>query len=299
MVQVWRFIRKIHDTSDFSAVPICFWLNENVLRIYYSTRNENNESIPYFFDYDFVNERKITNPKTINLEKGELGTFDDSGVMPSSVIKIDDKIYMYYIGWNLGVTVPFRNSIGLAVSYNNGVTFVKKFTGPVLDRTKNEPHFVASNHVIYHEEKFKMWYLSCVKWEEVNGEIRHFYNIKYATSNDGENWTRNNTIAIDFKYENEYAISVPRVIIEEGIFKMWYSYRGGPISENYRIGYAESLDGVNWERKDEFISFELSNEDWDSEMICYPFIFLKGKDKFMLYNGNHYGKTGIGLFQLI
>ena len=191
MVQVWRFIRKIHDTSDFSAVPICFWLNENVLRIYYSTRNENNESIPYFFDYDFVNDRKITNPKTINLEKGELGTFDDSGVMPSSVIKIDDKIYMYYIGWNLGVTVPFRNSIGLAVSYNNGVTFVKKFTGPVLDRTKNEPHFVASNHVIYHEEKFKMWYLSCVKWEEVNGEIRHFYNIKYATSNDGENWTRN------------------------------------------------------------------------------------------------------------
>jgi predicted GH43/DUF377 family glycosyl hydrolase len=218
--------------------------------------------------------------------------------MPTSIIKVDDKIYMYYIGWNLGVTVPFRNSIGLAISSDNGETFNKKYKGPILDRTKDEPHFVASNHVIFHEGVFKMWYLSCIKWEKIENEIRHYYHIKYAISQDGINWERNNRVAIDFIYENEYAISVPRVILEDGMFKMWYSYRGGPESSKYRIGYAESLDGENWKRKDDSLSFVLSGENWDKDMICYPFLFMHDKSKYMLYNGNDYGKTGIGLFQL-
>jgi hypothetical protein len=298
MNQVWKFIDKIFDTNNFAAVPICFWVTNSVLRVYSSSRNNKNESIPIFFDFDFLNKKIITIPKRVGINLGELGSFDDSGVMPTSIIKVDDQIYMYYIGWNLGVTVPFRNSIGLAVSSDNGETFIKKYKGPILDRTKDEPHFVASNHVVFHEGVFKMWYLSCVKWEKKENEIRHFYHIKYATSNDGINWERNNWVAIDFIYENEYAISVPRVILEDGIFKMWYSYRGGLESSKYRIGYAESFDGKNWTRKDDSLSFILSGQNWDNDMICYPFVFSQNKTKYMLYNGNDYGKKGIGLFQL-
>ena len=35
---------------------------------------------------------------------------------------------MYYIGWNIGKTVPFRNSIGLMFSDDEGETFEKNFT---------------------------------------------------------------------------------------------------------------------------------------------------------------------------
>jgi hypothetical protein len=298
MNQIWKYSYKIFDTENYSALPICFWLNDEVLRIYFSSRNKKNESIPFYFDFDFKNKKNLSEPTAIDIENGELGCFDDSGVMPTSIIKIGQEIYMYYIGWNLGITVPFRNSIGLAVSCDNGKTFKKKYKGPVMDRTKDEPHFVASNHVISHNGIFKMWYLSCVKWEKIGDEMRHYYHIKYATSVDGINWERNNKVAIDFSYQNEYAISVPRVIFEDGIFKMWYSYRGGPISEKYRIGYAESTDGEYWDRKDESISFVLSGNNWDLDMICYPFVFSLNNSKYMLYNGNDYGKTGIGLFQL-
>jgi hypothetical protein len=76
---------------------------------------------------------------------------------------------------------------------------------------------------------------------------------------------------------------------------MWYSYRAQKNIDTYRIGYAESNDGISWVRKDEEIGIDVSNEGWDSEMICYPYIFDHNGKRYMLYNGNGYGKTGFGL----
>ena len=99
-------------------------------------------------------------------------------------------------------------------------------------------------------------------------------------------------MCIDFKSKEEYAISRPCVIKEDGIYKMWYSYRGG--SDTYRIGYAESADGIHWGRKDEEAGIDVSESGWDSEMIEYPFVLEHKGKKYMLYNGNSYGKTGFG-----
>ena len=305
MIQYWFKKGNIFDIKhflsnyNFSSVPCGFWLNSDVMRIYFSSRNKDNISIPFRIDYNFSELKIEEGPETIGLENGDLGLFDDSGVMPSSLIIVNGVIYLYYIGWNLGVTVPFRNSIGLAKSTDNGKTFIKSFKGPIVDRTKEEPHFCASCCVLHEGEIFKMWYLSCVDWKKDEGNIQHRYHIKYATSSDGQNWNREGLIAIDFENENEYAISVPRVIKEHEIYKMWYSYRGSIFSSNYRIGYAESNDGINWERKDKLIDFEVSNYGWDSEMLCYPFIFDYKNERFMLYNGNEFGKTGFGLSKLI
>jgi hypothetical protein len=140
-----------------------------------------------------------------------------------------------------------------------------------------------------------MYYLSCIGWEKIEGKTMHRYHIKWATSNDLVNWERNNNIAIDFAYPNEYAISVPRVLITNEGFRMWYSYRGGPYSEKYRIGYAESEDGKLWVRKDELVGLETTENAWDSDMVCYPCVFEHNGQLHMLYNGNDYGRTGIGL----
>jgi hypothetical protein len=72
---------------------------------------------------------------------------------------------------------------------------------------------------------------------------------------------------------------------------MWYSYRG----KRYRIGYAESSDGLHWIRKDNETGIHVSRSGWDSKMIEYPFVFDHQGSRYLLYNGNDYGKTGIGL----
>ena len=197
------------------------------------------------------------------------------------------------------MTVPFRNSIGLAELDDESGAFRRKFTGPIIDRTRDEPHFCASNCVILDESIYKIWYLSCTSWETLpGGSVRHCYHIKYATSEDGVNWVRNGEVAIDYSSHEEYAISVPRVIKENGIYKMWFSSRGSKQSSSYAIRYAESSDGIKWHRYDDAINFVGSSDGWDHDMQCYPFIFDAGGARYMLYNGNGYGRTGFGLARL-
>jgi len=131
-----------------------------------------------------------------------------------------------------------------------------------------------------------------VKWVVENESPKPYYHLKYAESEDGIHWERKGIVCIDFKYEGETRIARPCVIKEDGIYKMWYCYAIG--SGGYRIGYAESEDGIRWERKDEEAGIDVSESGWDSEMICYPFVFEHKGRKYMLYNGNEYGKTGFG-----
>ena len=301
MMQQWKKSGIIFDPLKngyahftYASVPVAMHIGGPVYRIFFSGRDSQNRSLPFFFDIDLDN-LSVTNIQTKPiLEPGNPGTFDDSGVMPSCIVHVDNKYYLYYIGWNLGVTVPFRNSIGLAAS-SDGIRFKKLFEGPVLERNESEPHFTASCCVIREKEIWKIWYLSCVKWQMENNKPKHYYHIKYAESTDGIHWERNGTVAIDFKNKSEYAISVPRVIRIETKYRMWYSFRASEISANYRIGYAESFDGMKWERKDELVNLLPGSTEWDAEMQCYPEIIAHNNRLFMLYNGNGYGKSGIGL----
>ena len=128
----------------------------------------------------------------------------------------------------------------------------------------------------------------------MNGPI-HRYHIKYARSDDGIHWRRDGRVAIDFASEQEYAISRPAVKRDGELWRMWYAYRG----ESYRIGYAESADGLTWTRMDQDVGIVRSESGWDSEMIEYPFVFVHGGQRYMLYNGNGYGKSGFGLAVLV
>jgi predicted GH43/DUF377 family glycosyl hydrolase len=275
-----------------AAVPFAELLESNLFRIYFSSRDTENKSAVGYIEFDIQHPNK-----TLQLSKkpillpGSLGTFDDSGTMLSWITEYNESKYLYYIGWNLAVTVPFRNSIGLATANKNNVEFSRFSEGPLIDRTIIEPYFSASPCVVKESLKWKMWYTSCIKWETVDNKPQHWYHIKYAESIDGINWLRDGKVCIDFKSSTEYAISRPSVLKDDDCYKMWYSYRGN----SYRIGYAESDDGINWTRLDEEAGIDVSKTGWDSEMIEYPHVFDHKSNRYMLYNGNGYGKTGFGL----
>ena len=78
-------------------------------------------------------------------------------------------------------------------------------------------------------------------------------------------------------------------------YEMWYAYRGG--ADLYRIGYAVSPDGINWDRKDSEAGIDVSSSGWDSEMIEYAYVFESNDQRYMIYNGNNFGKSGLGLAQ--
>ena len=287
--------------AHHACVPIADKISDDVLRIYFGPRDTQGRTTTTFIEVEadqpakvlYVHDRPV-------LGLGKLGTFDDSGAMPSCIVNRGGQKYLYYIGWNRGVTVSYRNSIGLAISDDGGLTFERAYEGPVADRTMLEPYFCASPYVLYDEEetKWKLWYASSTGWTVVHGQPEPLYQIKYAESADGVHWLRKNTICLEYTFEGE-ANARPCVIKENGKYRMWYCYRGSvdyrsDRENSYRIGYAESPDGINWERKDAAVGIERSDEGWDSIMMEYPYVYEHRGRKYMLYNGDGFGETGFG-----
>ncbi len=67
----------------------------------------------------------------------------------------------------------------------------------------------------------------------------------------------------------------------------------------YRLGYAESDDGMQWRRMDDRVGIERSRTGWDSEMMEYCWLQRHGQDTYLLYNGNGFGQSGIGMARLV
>lgn len=298
----WRklghiFVPDRHSDWMYShaMIPVAEQSDGDLYRIYFSPRDKENRGHGAYLEIDMRDplkvERLFERPV---LEPGALGCFDDSGALPNALVRIGNRRLLYYTGINLGVTVKIRNSIGLAEWNEAEHCFVRCFEGPVIDRTRNQPHFVATPEVIY-ENGYKAWFTSCVRWEQTADGPKHYYNLEYAESDDGVNWRRNGTVAVDFADEYEYALGVPRVIKDADRYKMWFCSRASASEPTYRIRYAESPDGIDWRRKDVGLGLDVSETGWDSEMVCYPFVFDHKGIRYMLYNGNGYGKTGFGL----
>jgi hypothetical protein len=284
--------------KSHAQVPVVDVLSDR-LRIFYATRNSQGKSNISFLEVDKKNPRKILYEcKNPLFDLGKLGTFDDSGIMPSSIVNVGSKKYLYYIGWTTRQTVPYQNAIGLAISEDNGKSFVKFSEGPIITVNHIEPYFSGTAYVIKENDLFKMWYLSCVKWEVFENKPEPIYNIKYAVSHDGINWSQTGKVAIELNADEGGIVSAS-VIKEKGLYKMWYGKRKkgdyrSSIENTYRIGYAESVDGKCWERKDNLAGIDISEKGWDSEMISYPNVIQVGNEYIMFYNGNGFGKSGFG-----
>lgn len=280
--------------QSHAANPFAVSLSDDIFRVYFTCRDAENRSHIGYVDIDFSDGYKVVNlsDKPV-IAPGELGMFDDSGVAMGYYIKIDNTSHIYYLGWNLKVTVPWLNTIGLAKENFYTKKFEKVSKAPIIDRSNEDPFSISYPSILFDNGIYKMWYGSNLKWGKFQHEMNHV--IKYAESDDGLNWRKKNIIAVDLIHEGEYAISKPFVIKENDMFFMWYSYRGNKNIKTYRIGYAESQDGLKWIRKDSQVGLDISVIGWDSEMICYPFVFDYKNDRCMLYNGNGYGKSGFGI----
>lgn len=220
---------------------------------------------------------------------GKPGTFDENGTSYPSVFHYKNNYYLLYTGWIIGYHVPWYNSLGVAFS-KDGRSFSRLSEGPYLPLDSIDPIGIGSSCAIVDEINIKLFYTSFIKWGET-GEFRHYYNIRLAYSNDGVNFTKKPKFLIEFN-ENEYAIARPSVIRIQDYYFMFYSYRG----DKYKIGLAISSNNCqSFTRCDEYLMFDVSDNGFDDEMVCYPTVLEHDGKILMFYSGNGYGKVGIGL----
>jgi hypothetical protein len=275
--------------ASHAALPFASPLGGDLFRVYFSPRDARNRAHVASLDLELGREPRVVSvsPEPV-LEPGELGAFDDAGANVSCVVRHAGTWFLYYSGWSLGVSVPFYFFIGLATS-EDGVHFRRHSRAPVIDRSAVDPFLVGTCSMLVENDVWRMWYVSGAGWKLVEGKPRHDYHVRYAESADGIHWKREGRVCVDFASEAEYAFARP-VVIKDDRYRMWFCVRG----DRYRMGYAESRDGLAWERRDEQAGIEPSGAGWDSDEIAYPFVFRHAGQLHLLYNGNGYGRTGFG-----
>jgi predicted GH43/DUF377 family glycosyl hydrolase len=277
-----------------ASLPVPLQLNGTLYRVYCASRDANNRSHVGYFDVDLEQPTQVRDVAASPvLAPGPLGYFDDHGVYAASVVKHEGKVYLYTIGWNPGACAPlFYSSIGLAISEDGGMTFEKYGRAPIMARSEHDPCLVTAPMVLKEDNRWRMWYVSGTGWTQEGGVAHSTYHIKYAESSDGINWRRDGRICIDNADAQERNIGRTCILRMNEDYHAWFcSDRGN----GYRIGHARSGDGLVWRREQTPPGLEPSPTGWDSEAMAYPFLICHKGRLFMFYNGNRFGRDGIGV----
>ena len=285
---------------DNSALtPTAFELNENTIRIYCSFRDNRGVGRIGYVDVDSENPLNILRvSKSPVLDIGSDGMFDDNGVILGDVIRVEDKIYMYYVGFQLVNKAKFLAYSGLAISSDMGETFHRVSQTPVLDRADEGLIIRAIHSVIYEDGYFKVWYAVGNGWELIDGVDYPQYDINYIESADGIRFESSGIKCIQNNKDNlEYRIGRPRVYRSGDQYIMNFTY--GTTDGRYFPGLAYSTDGKIWQRNDEELGISLSKSGWDSSHLSYPSIVSLKNKNYMFYNGNQMGLNGFGVAELI
>jgi hypothetical protein len=310
----WKKLGKIFDPLDhkwcddfigFAQSPqtIVF---DNFVRVYFAIRKKdsNNKFLSHIqyvdFELDMQTIRKVSNHPVFG--PGKLGCFDEHGIFPLNPLRVKDKIYAYTNGWTRRVSVSVETGIGFAISTDNGETFERIGDGPIMGATTHEPVLVGDPFVKVFDDVFHMWYLFGLGWKKyVDAQPERIYKIAHATSNDGINWKKEEGIKIiQDRLNEDECQALPSVIKHQDKYHMYFCYRSSVDfrsnkKNGYRIGYAYSDDLTKWTRADELAGITVSENDWDSDMQCYPHIFSVNNKIYLLYNGNEFGKHGFGI----
>lgn len=277
-------------SRSHASLPIPVHVTGDTFRFFYSTREADKRSHVGWVDIAVsdtphvlgVAERPVISP-------GEDGTFDDSGISIGCVTRDQDTYHLYYMGWNLGVRSPWRNSIGVARSASLDGPF-ERLPGPILDRSPEDPYTLTYPCVLKTgPRQWRMWYGSNLAPNLSEEMLRHA--IKAGYSADGLRWERDGSIAVGLTAPQEHVIVKPSVVQIDGLYLMTFATRG----TRYKLGAAWSRDAVHWGRIDEIMKLDRTKPDWDFDMVCYPALFMHRDRLWLAYNGNAYGATGFGL----
>ncbi|SDP44721.1 hypothetical protein SAMN05216303_104310 [Rhodoferax sp. OV413] len=286
--------------QSHAMIPTPVTLNSDVVRVFITCCDAQGISRPGYVDISAHDPLKVLRvSESPLLDIGQSGTFDENGVLACSVIKLDDgRMFMYYAGFELGTKIRYRLLTGLAVSTNNGETFERYSTTPILERTPDELFFRGGPCCLFEGGRFRLWYVAGSTWTNIDGKPMPVYEVRYAESTDGIHWPSKGCTQIEISDSDEHGFGRPYVSKKlDGSYQMHYSVRRRSLAA-YRLGYATSPDGKSWQRQDEQLNLDVSPSGFDSDAIMYAVPFEMGGETYLFYNGNNFGSQGFAVARL-
>jgi len=241
----WHKLGKLFDPRDQEpkgwmhefAQSACALISDDYVRVYFCSRPAPDAAGQYlsFLSYIDLDRRnllrvvKVCDAPILGL--GKLGTFDEFGTNPISVIRYLREVRVYYAGWTRCESVPFNGAIGVAVSHDDGHSFSRLGDGPVLSYSPDEPFLLGSPRIRRFDDKWYLWYVSGKQWLKIGDKPEPVYKIRMAFSDDGINWTKAGRDLLGNTLGEHECQACPDVIRRDGTYHMFFSYRH---SHNYK-----------------------------------------------------------------
>lgn len=298
---VWNTDGKQAWARTHAMGPTPFRLNDDVIRVFITCLDEQGRGRPGYVDVAAADPTRVigTSARAI-MDIGEPGAFDDNGLMPISFVRSPSgELWMYYAGFEICTNIRYRILSGVAISHDNGETFVRQSSTPILERTDTERFFRGGPFAMRDGDVFKLWYVAGSEWTTLNGKAMPMYDLRYQESRDGLTWAETGTLSMAITGEDEHGFGRPWVVkYGQNDYRLFYSVRRRSFGA-YRLGYAESADGINWIRKDEEMGLDVEPGGFDSEAIMYSAVILVGDRTYCFYNGNNFGQDGFGVAELV
>ena len=283
--------------KSHAMIPTPMRLNEKVIRVYVTFCDADGIGRPGYVDVLAKNPCNVLGVSSSPLlELGKPGTFDENGLLTCAVTDIgNNRLFMYYVGFELGTKIRYRLLTGLAISEDGGNTFSRLSSTPVLERSATELYFRGGPYCLYEQHKFRLWYVAGSEWIDLDGKSMPVYDIRYMESVDGIHWPDRGEVVIAITEPDEHGFGRPCIIPKVGGgYRMFYSVRRLSLRA-YRLGYAESSDGRVWQRMDEKLNLDVTPGSFDSEAIMYAAPIEVDGQLYLFYNGNQFGRDGFAV----
>ncbi len=286
--------------TSHAQAPCVLQVTPRLWRVYFSARNAANRASPVAFDVDpGDNMRVLAEYIEPLLEPGAPGSYDHTGVGSACALWVDGQVHLYTTGVHLRSDVRFQLSIGLAQS-EDGLSFMPAFQGPVRATGPYDPFFVSMPCVRASENGYRMWYVSGVGWTSSGTQLEPLYDIRTCYSADGRIWEQFSQCVLSSARLGASAAGRPWVTQEGSRLRLWYSLRGAEFRQGGNAAYrivSQLLDseGVASGAPEPVIfSNPPAVGDFDDWMQAYACIMDYEDSQIMLYNGNDFGRAGIG-----
>jgi len=222
------------------------------------------------------------------MEPGPPGSWDEMEINHASVLILNNTYHMWYSG----VDANDDNRIGHAISID-GIIWARDTANPVLNLGTTAPWDTSEAihpSVIFENDTLKMFY---------NGYGGNTQRILFAYSPDGINWTGYTAHPMlepgVFGSWDGWELGPLCIIGDGNNYEMWYTGWDDTTSATFQIGYAVSMDGLNWNRGlPQAVLSPGVPGDWDEGAVGVPNVIRDGNLYKMWYGGfdGTYYQTG-------
>jgi hypothetical protein len=284
-----------------AMIPTPVLISPDCLRVYVTFCDANGIGRPGYVDVspdDPMHVLRISKEPLLDL--GVPGTFDENGVLACSVVRINPRrCILYYVGFELGTRIRYRLLTGAAISGDGGETFSRVSQTPVLERSSSELFFRCGPFAAWQSDRMRMWYVAGSAWTDIDGKAMPVYDVRYIESPDGLHWPAEGRQILPIENPDEHGFGRPWIVERPGKrAQMYLSVRKRSLKA-YRLAYAESDDGVHWERQDNLLNLTTSPGSFDSDAIMYSAVITVGARTYCFYNGNEFGRDGFAVAELV